>query len=171
MSNRRETRKAAQDFIDNLKPLRRPNSEKIFIEGSRPDIQVGMRQIHQTDTRIVNTRGEETFEANPPIKVYDCAGPYSDPEAEINVRHGLPKLREGWILARCDTEELNSASSNFTQQRLADEGLDHLRLTCCQSRAAPRLASGSPSCTMPVRVLSPRRWNTSPFVRTWPAMK
>ncbi|QYJ73668.1 phosphomethylpyrimidine synthase ThiC [Shewanella sp. FJAT-52076] len=127
MSNRRETRKAAQDFIDNLKPLRRPNSEKIFIEGSQPDIQVGMRQIHQTDTRIVNSHGEETFEANPPIKVYDCAGPYSDPEADINVRQGLPKLREGWILARCDTEELNSASSNFTQQRLADEGLDHLR--------------------------------------------
>ncbi|ABM00066.1 phosphomethylpyrimidine synthase ThiC [Shewanella amazonensis] len=127
MSNRRETRKAAQDFIDNLKPLRRPNSEKIFIEGSRPDIQVGMRQIHQTDTRIVNTRGEETFEANPPIKVYDCAGPYSDPNADINVRRGLPKLREGWILARSDTEELNSASSNFTQQRLADDGLDHLR--------------------------------------------
>ena len=126
-SNRRQTREAAQAFIDNLKPLQHPNSQKLFVQGSRADIQVAMRQIRQTDTRIPTQDGSEQFEPNPAVRVYDCAGPYSDPNAAINVRQGLDKLRQGWILERDDTQELTSVSSSFTQQRLADEGLDHLR--------------------------------------------
>ncbi|QIJ04599.1 phosphomethylpyrimidine synthase ThiC [Shewanella chilikensis] len=126
-SNRRQTREAAQAFIDNLKPLQHPNSQKLFVQGSRADIQVAMRQIRQTDTRIPTQDGSEQFEPNPAVCVYDCAGPYSDPNAAINVRQGLDKLRQGWILERDDTQELTSVSSSFTQQRLADEGLDHLR--------------------------------------------
>ncbi|MGI2855257.1 phosphomethylpyrimidine synthase ThiC [Shewanella algae] len=126
-SNRRQTREAAQAFIDNLKPLQHPNSQKLFVQGSRADIQVAMRQIRQTDTRIPTQDGSAQFEPNPAVRVYDCAGPYSDPNAAINVRQGLDKLRQGWILERDDTQELTSVSSSFTQQRLADEGLDHLR--------------------------------------------
>ena len=127
MSNRRQTRASAQAFIDTLKPLQHPNSEKIYLPGSRADLRVGMRQILQTDTLIGGDEQHPIMEANPPIKVYDCAGAYSDPQANINVREGLAKLRQCWIEERDDTEQLDSASSHFTQQRLADDGLDHLR--------------------------------------------
>ncbi|WP_299810240.1 phosphomethylpyrimidine synthase ThiC [uncultured Shewanella sp.] len=137
MSNRRETRAQAQQFIDNLKPLQHPNSEKVYLEGSRPDLKVGMRQIHQTDTLVGGDEANPVFEANPPLKVYDCAGAYSDPDANIDVRKGLEKFRENWIEERDDTEQLQGASSGFTQQRLADDGLDHLRF---ESLLPPRRA-------------------------------
>ncbi|ARD22150.1 phosphomethylpyrimidine synthase ThiC [Shewanella japonica] len=127
MSNRRQTREQAQAFIDTLKPLQHPNSEKIYLTGSRDDLRVGMRQIHQTDTIIGGNDENPVTESNPPIKVYDCAGSYSDPDAKINVRLGLNKFRQAWIEEREDTEQLKGVSSNFTQQRLADDGLDHLR--------------------------------------------
>ncbi|MFT5235071.1 MAG: phosphomethylpyrimidine synthase [Shewanella sp.] len=127
MSNRRETRAQAQQFIDTLKPLQHPNSEKVYLTGSREDLRVGMRQILQSDTMVGGTESAPILEPNPPLKVYDCAGPYSDPEADINVRKGLAKFRQSWIEERGDTEQLNSVSSGFTQQRLADDGLDHLR--------------------------------------------
>ncbi len=126
MSDRRQNRAQAQAFIDNLKPLQHPNSQKIYLEGSRPDIQVAMRQIQQTDT-VTGTEDNPQFEKNLAINVYDCAGAYSDPDAEINVRKGLEKLRHDWILERDDTELLSAVTSHFTQQRLADDGLDHLR--------------------------------------------
>ncbi|WP_119968251.1 phosphomethylpyrimidine synthase ThiC [Shewanella japonica] len=127
MSNRRQTREQAQAFIDTLKPLQHPNSEKIYLTSSRDDLRVGMRQIHQTDTIIGGNDENPVTESNPPIKVYDCAGAYSDPDAKINVRLGLNKFRQAWIEEREDTEQLKGVSSNFTQQRLADDGLDHLR--------------------------------------------
>ncbi|QDF77219.1 phosphomethylpyrimidine synthase ThiC [Shewanella marisflavi] len=113
--------------MDNLKPLQHANSEKIYLQGSRADLKVAMRQIHQSDTLIGGTQSAPIVAKNPPIKVYDCAGPYSDPKADINVRRGLDKLRSAWIAERDDTQTLSQASSGFTQQRLADEGLDHLR--------------------------------------------
>ena len=127
MSTRREMRAEAQAFIDNLKPLQHPNSQKFYLSGSRPDLKVAMRQIFQADTLVGGTAEAPVYEQNPPINVYDCAGPYSDPNADIDVRHGLVKLRSQWIAERGDTQELEQVSSGFTQQRLADEGLDHLR--------------------------------------------
>ncbi|MCE9687409.1 phosphomethylpyrimidine synthase ThiC [Shewanella sp. AS16] len=137
MSNRRETRAQAQAFIDTLKPLQHPNSEKIYLGGSREDLRVGMRQIHQSPTLIGGSESAPLTEENPPIRVYDCAGAYSDPAADINVRLGLPKLRDGWIAERQDTERLTVVSSEFTQQRLADDGLDHLRF---EALSPPRRA-------------------------------
>ena len=103
-----------------ISPL--PNSRKIFIEGSRPDIRVPMREITQADTPT-GFGGE----ANPPIFVYDCSGPYSDPAATIDIRSGLPALRAAWIEARGDSEELSGLSSEFGRLRAADPGLDELR--------------------------------------------
>ncbi|WP_152829895.1 phosphomethylpyrimidine synthase ThiC [Shewanella sp. YLB-07] len=127
MSNRRETRAQAQEFIDTLKPLQHPNSEKVYLTGSREDLRVGMRQILLSDTMVGGTESDPILEPNAPLRVYDCAGPYSDPDADINVRRGLDKFRNNWIVERDDTEQLVGASSGFTQQRLADDGLDHLR--------------------------------------------
>ncbi|WP_447838519.1 phosphomethylpyrimidine synthase ThiC [Aeromonas salmonicida] len=124
---RREQRASAQRFIDNLKGMAHPNSSRIFIEGSRPDIRVGLREIALADTLVGGSKENPQFEANEPVPVYDTSGAYGDEHAVIDVRLGLPRLRENWVRERGDTEELDDLSSAFTQERLADEGLDHLR--------------------------------------------
>lgn len=124
---RREQRASAQCFIDNLKGMAHPNSSRIFIEGSRPDIRVGLREIALADTLVGGSKDNPQFEANEPVPVYDTSGAYGDEHAVIDVRLGLPRLRESWVRERGDTEELDDLSSAFTQERLADEGLDHLR--------------------------------------------
>jgi len=113
---------AAAAHVDEaaVKPL--PNSRKIYVEGSRPDIRVPMREITQDDTPTA-FGGEK----NPPIFVYDCSGPYSDPNARIDIRNGLPALRAGWISERGDTEELADLTSEFGRMRAADKELDELR--------------------------------------------
>src|SRR6476660_6224231 len=103
-----------------IQPL--PNSRKIHVEGSRPDIRVPMREISQSDTPA--SMGAEK---NPPIYVYDCSGPYSDPEVKIDIRSGLPALRAAWIAERGDTEELPGPTSQYGIERLNDPKLAELR--------------------------------------------
>ncbi|MEZ6995129.1 MULTISPECIES: phosphomethylpyrimidine synthase ThiC [unclassified Aeromonas] len=126
-SSRREQRSSAQTFIDSLKGMAHPNSRRIFIQGSRPDIRVPLREIQLADTFVGGTKEAPQFEPNEPVPVYDTSGPYGEEAAPIDVRRGLPRLREEWVLERADTEALEGLSSTFTQERLADEGLDHLR--------------------------------------------
>ena len=117
-----------------IKPL--PNSRKIYVVGSRPDIRVPMREVMQADT-------DTAFggEKNPPIYVYDCSGPYSDPQASIDIRQGLPALRAQWIAERADSEPLSGLSSAFGRLRAADGTLDELRFPGLQR--SPRRARAS----------------------------
>ncbi|HAU4907220.1 TPA: phosphomethylpyrimidine synthase ThiC [Aeromonas hydrophila] len=126
-SSRREQRSSAQAFIDSLKGMAHPNSRRIFIEGSRADIRVPLREILLADTFVGGTKEAPQFEPNEPVPVYDTSGCYGEEGVAIDVRRGLPRLRENWVLERDDTDELPGLSSTFTQERLADEGLDHLR--------------------------------------------
>lgn len=126
-SSRREQRSSAQAFIDSLKGMAHPNSRRIFIEGSRADIRVPLREIQLADTFVGGTKEAPQFEPNEPVPVYDTSGRYGEEGVAIDVRRGLPRLREHWVLERDDTDELPGLSSTFTQERLADEGLDHLR--------------------------------------------
>ncbi len=126
-SSRREQRSSAQAFIDSLKGMAHPNSRRIFIEGSRADIRVPLREIQLADTFVGGTKEDPKFEPNEPVPVYDTSGRYGEEGVAIDVRRGLPRLRENWVLERDDTDELPGLSSTFTQERLADEGLDHLR--------------------------------------------
>ncbi|MFA5082956.1 MAG: hypothetical protein WC474_10450, partial [Hydrogenophilaceae bacterium] len=99
-----------------IQPL--PNSRKIYVEGSRPDLQVPMREISQDDTPTGHTaNGLGAVEKNPPIFVYDCSGPYSDPAVKIDIRQGLPALRANWIEERGDTEQLSGLTSEYGRQR------------------------------------------------------
>ncbi|UUT62148.1 phosphomethylpyrimidine synthase ThiC [Aeromonas hydrophila] len=104
-----------------------PNSRRIFIEGSRADIRVPLREIQLADTFVGGTKEDPRFEPNEPVPVYDTSGRYGEEGVAIDVRRGLPRLRENWVLERDDTDALPGLSSTFTQERLADEGLDHLR--------------------------------------------
>src|SRR5262245_12592677 len=103
-----------------VKPL--PNSRKVYVTGSRPDVRVPMREITQSDTPA--SFGAET---NPPIFVYDTSGPYTDPTVKIDIRSGLAPLRQMWIEERGDTEELTGPSSRYGRERLADPKLAQLR--------------------------------------------
>ena len=126
-SGRREQRAQAQSFIDSLQGEAFPNSRRIYLQGSRADIRVPMREIQLSPTLTGGGKDNPKYEENEAIPVYETAGPYGDPEASIDVHAGLAKCRASWIADRADTEELPQVSSGFTQQRLADDGLDHLR--------------------------------------------
>lgn len=99
-----------------------PNSRKIYVQGSRPDIRVPMREITLSDTPVMFGS-----EKNPPIYVYDTSGPYTDPDAKIDIRSGLSPIRTPWILERDDTEELDGPTSAYGRERLNDPSLDELR--------------------------------------------
>ncbi|MED5413196.1 MAG: phosphomethylpyrimidine synthase ThiC [Pseudomonadota bacterium] len=99
-----------------------PNSHKIYIQGSRSDIQVPMREIS-----LATTETGSGIEENAPIRVYDSSGIYSDKETAVNLRTGLPLVRENWINERNDTEELDSVSSTYGRARQSDLNTAHLR--------------------------------------------
>ena len=103
-----------------VQPL--PNSRKIYVAGSRPGIRVPMREVSQADTPT-GFGGEN----NPPVYVYDCSGPYTDPEARIDIRTGLPALRAAWIAGRNDTEILADLSSEYGRRQAANPALDAMR--------------------------------------------
>lgn len=116
-----------------IQPL--PNSRKIYIQGSRPDIRVPMREISQSDTQT-----SQGIEKNPPICVYDTSGPYTDPEANIDIREGLLPLREKWIEERADTEVLPGLSSEYSLKRMQDPTLTAMRFNL--KRSVRRAKSG-----------------------------
>lgn len=115
-------------FEEDARDLHRilPASQKIYIQGSRPDIQVPMRKITLDPTPIQGV-DESDWEQNPPFYVYDTSGVYTDPDAQIDLTRGLPKLREGWIAERGDTEQLSGLSSSYGQARARDITTANLR--------------------------------------------
>ena len=99
-----------------------PKSRRVYEVGSRPDIRVPFREIEQDDTPTM-FGGEK----NPPLTVYDCSGPYTDPDAKIDIRRGLPEVRRAWIDERGDTEVLSGPTSDYGQERLTDPKLTAMR--------------------------------------------
>ncbi len=97
-------------------------SRKVYVEGSRPDIQVPFREISLSDTA-----SQFGAEKNPPVVVYDTSGPYTDPDISIDIRDGLPAMRTKWIMERNDVEALDGPSSVFGQQRKTDPELAAMR--------------------------------------------
>ena len=116
-----------QARVDDASIAPLPNSEKIYVTGSRPDIRVPMRKISQDDTPTDMALSGQSSEENPPIFVYDTSGPYTDPNLKIDIRDGLAPMRQAWIEARDDTQELDGPSSQYGQTRLTDEKLQALR--------------------------------------------
>ena len=98
-------------------------SQKVYVSGKIHDIKVAMREITLTPTKHANGRIEE----NPPVTVYDTGGAYTDNNVVIDVKKGLPRIRQQWILDRGDVEELTDVSSDYGKERKNDEKLDELR--------------------------------------------
>ena len=122
---------------DVVRPI--PGSRKIFVEGSRPDIRVPMREIELAKTSTI-FGGED----NAPLAVYDCSGPYTDPSVEIDLSRGLSPLRAQWIAERGDTEALAGLSSEFGRRRENDAKLDAVRFG---NRPLPRRALAGANVT------------------------
>ena len=122
---------------DVVRPI--PGSRKIFVEGSRPDIRVPMREIELAKTSTI-FGGED----NAPLAVYDCSGPYTDPSVEIDLSRGLSPLRAQWIAERGDTEALAGLSSEFGRRREVDAKLDAVRFG---NRPLPRRAVAGANVT------------------------
>ncbi|MFA9460044.1 phosphomethylpyrimidine synthase ThiC [Thiohalorhabdus methylotrophus] len=121
--------------------VRRPfaGSRKIHVTGSRPDLRVPMREIAQSPTST-----QFGAEDNPPITVYDTAGPYTDPEADIDLRRGLPDVRAGWIAERADSEALDGPTSAFGRERREDPATAGLRF---EHLRTPRRATDGANVT------------------------
>lgn len=90
-----------------------PRSQKIYVQGSRVDLRVAMREVELTDTKVEG----KVFYKNLPVTIYDTSGPYTDPNIEIDVHKGIEKIRLNWILERGDVEQLPSFSSEYHHQR------------------------------------------------------
>lgn len=116
-----------------------PNSKKVFVTGSRPDIRVAMREIACSPTQT-----NKGLEENTPITVYDTSGPYTDPEADIDIRSGLAPLRQTWIEERNDTELLGGPTSDYGTARLNDPELQKLRYA---EPPKPRVAKAGANVT------------------------
>ena len=103
------------------------HAEKAYMQGTLyPDIRVGMQRVNLTPTvRIVDGKKEVT--PNAPVYVYDTSGPFSDPDVVVDLKKGLPRMRESWIVARGDVERLPAVSSEYGRMRRNDPSLDHLR--------------------------------------------
>ena len=103
-----------------------PNSEKIYVEGTLFPIKVGMRKINLTPTvKIIN--GKKEMHPNAPVVVYDTSGAYTDKDIKTDINEGLPRIREQWIQQRGDVEQLDSITSQYGKERLADKRLDEIR--------------------------------------------
>ena len=120
-----------------IRPL--PHSRKVYARGSRAEIRVPMREIAQADTPA-----SFGAEKNPPIFVYDTSGPYTDPDARIDIRQGLEALRAKWIAERDDTEQLGGPTSRYGRERLDDPKLAEMRFDL---KRKPRRAKAGSAVT------------------------
>ena len=107
-------------------PESRPTSQKVYLQGSRPDIRVPMREIGLSG-------------GNPPLRLYDTSGPYTDPTADLDLKRGLPPLRLAWILGRGDVQELPGPSSAYRRSREENPALGGVRFASVRRplRASP----------------------------------
>lgn len=118
--------------------------EKAYMNGKLfPFIRVGMQKVNLTPTVTV-VNGEKVMTPNAPIYIYDTSGPFSDPSMQIDLKKGLPRMREAWITARGDVEQLPSVTSEYGKMRRDDKSLDHLRF---EHIALPYRAKAGKCCT------------------------
>ena len=104
-----------------------PSSKKVYVKGKIHPIEVAMREITLEDTVINTEDGKQLTDHNRPVTVYDTSGPYTDPNKEIDVRKGIERIRESWILDRGDVKQLDEVSSKYGKLRESNPSLDSLR--------------------------------------------
>ena len=153
--------KTAVTKVEEMDPIE--GMRRVYVEGSRPDLRVPFREIELQPTRLTDGR----LQANDPVRVYDTSGPWGDPDFAADVRHGLPAVRAAWIEERGDTETYDGRKI-----RPEDNGLRHGQGAVRKSFPAGKGNHAGPgkdpfpSCTMPARERSRRKWNLSRSAKT-----
>ncbi|MDR7120680.1 phosphomethylpyrimidine synthase ThiC [Rheinheimera soli] len=137
--NRRATRAAAEQFIQQFQGQPYPASRKVYIEGDLPGVKVGMREIELQPSLIGGTKDNPLFQPNTPVRVYDTSGPYSCPDAKIDIRKGLPALRTDWIKERGDTDLITDFGSVYSKEQWLDESLQSLRFESVNQRRKAKI--------------------------------
>ena len=112
--------------IDNIDVSEYPNSEKIYVKGNLPGVNVAMRKIRQYPTVKIEN-GKRVEYPNEDVVVYDTSGPYTDRNVEIDINCGLPRDRMQWVMDREDTEELPDITSDYGRMRRDCRELDAIR--------------------------------------------
>ena len=101
-----------------------PSSEKIYLSGKLyPELKVGMRKVHLTPTVTIK-KGKRCEESNAPVYIYDTSGAYSDPNIDINLECGLPKLRQSWVVNRKGKE----TQMYFAKQGIITEEMEYVAI-------------------------------------------
>ncbi len=150
-----------------MKPrIKFPRSEKVYLPGTiYPELRVGMRKVEQVpSTTFVN--GEKVITPNPDIYVYDTSGPFSDPDIEIDLKKGLPRLREPWILHRNDVEQLPEITSNTAACAVTTSRSTTCALNISHYPIVPNRANAARRCITPSKASSPPKWNMWQSART-----
>ena len=112
--------------IDNINVSQYPGSTKKYVEGKIHPIRVAMREVHQHPTVTIE-KGKRIEHPNEDITIYDTSGPYTDPNIEIDINKGLPRIREKWVDKRNDTVVLEDITSNYGKLRRNNKDLDPIR--------------------------------------------
>jgi phosphomethylpyrimidine synthase len=132
--------RAAQDLSEAVtRPI--PGSHKVYVQGSRPDLKVPMREVCQAQTPTLFGG-----ESNPAITIYDTSGPYTDPDYSVDLAAGLPALRAAWIAERGDVEELSGLSSDLVANALRTRSSMRCASATSANRYAPKPARTSRRC-------------------------
>ena len=130
--------------MDNKDKKAYAHAEKHYMQGTMfPYIKVGMQKVNLTPT-VTLKGGEKVMTPNAPVYIYDTSGPFSDPSIEIDLKKGLPRMREPWIQERGDVEQLPGITSEYGRMRRDDHSLDHLRF---EHIALPCRARKGKCCT------------------------
>ena len=116
------------NMTEGIAKIEYPRSRKVYLNGEiHPYIKVGMRAVEQLPTVSYNKDGEKVLTPNKEVYIYDTSGPFSDTSVELDLKKGLPRMREEWILKRGGVEKLQKLSSEYGRSRMEDKSLDHLR--------------------------------------------
>ena len=115
--------------IENIDCRTYPGSEKVYLPGEIfPDLRVGMRRVNLTPTVTIDPEsGEKHIRENAPVYVYDTSGVFTDPDVEVDINRGIPRIREQWTAQRDDMEQLDEITSEYGRKRLAMKELDSIR--------------------------------------------
>ncbi len=141
-------------------------SEKIYVQGKIfPDVKVAMRKISLADSKPMFANGTNENVKNEPIVVYDASGPFTDPKVDLDVKKGIPALREKWIRDRDDIVQLDEISSEYGRQQLYNSDLDHLRFQHLKKPLVAKEGMNVSQMHYAKKESSHRRWSTLPFVK------
>ncbi|BAC24653.1 thiC [Wigglesworthia glossinidia endosymbiont of Glossina brevipalpis] len=124
-SSKKESRNNAKNFIKNFSENLYPNSNRVYLNNSDKSIKVPVRSVELNRTEIIDNNNKIKYEENSPVMIYDTSGPYGDPKSLIDMKSGLNKLRNKWIIDRKDVELISKNLNLENKNNNFKKNIDH----------------------------------------------